>query len=884
MRQNSTVSLFSVRHGKLANTSWRVGACFFLVCALALFDSIIAYGDSNGIAEVAADATGEDQHQDQREVVEVTLEFKEQTWFTDLLGTVVVRFPESVRLPDGLPTTEDDIAFADVDIIGQANANAQATVAVIRFRPRRVGLASFPPLEFHSETKIYRTRGAEFLVGDVKQSQEMRFELAPNKTSVYVGQPVRVDVTWSSGLPANRFRALQCAPKLFYQDDVDVVIPRCIAPEKLQIGLPFGGRRIVARRDIPDKNGDAFGTVTFPIFVRFNRPGKFKVSAARLECALVKGRPSALAPYAAYYNNGLFEPLSALKAYERVFVESEETSIDVQALPTEGRSELFSNLFQPSKIRVSASADALTVGQVLDVDLRVHSTTPHGMLELAPLNLQRSLRGRFHVSQEFGRTWYPDGTGFRARLRPLSTDITAVPSLRIPVFNSNTGKFEDFQTAPIPITVHAENGRKYFDVGLLTPNRQLTDQPTGIWHNLHPGTMNQILNNTTFVLAEFWLLWILASALITALLLPGILERRRRCVNPVYRRQALAYRKLCSCAEGTTEKWEAFLQFVAAGFSMPSEAWTPGDAVKRLRELNLPQKDIELITTTHAEFDKRDFAAGHVTPVIPKLDGVAGRLLKRFRDVALVLMAVLFLYPVTAMAAEWDEAQSLFDRALKSSPGLPETDALYEQSALKFEAAARGECHPGAAWYNAGNAWFKSGGLGRAIACYRQARIFRPFDPTVNENLKSARALNVDSVDQTGGLPISLWPARWIYSALVLVWFFLMMFVLLHVRYRKTLTMVGGGICGSMVIALGAIALIVHNHNGTDGVVIVGEVYGRKGPAYTYETAFNEPLHDGLEFHVNDRRSQWLQIELADGRLCWIPQEQARLVFNNHRF
>ena len=129
-------------------------------------------------------------------------------------------------------------------------------------------------------------------------------------------------------------------------------------------------------------------------------------------------------------------------------------------------------------------------------------------------------------------------------------------------------------------------------------------------------------------------------------------------------------------------------------------------------------------------------------------------------------------------------------------------------------------------------------------------------------------------------LPITSWPARWIYAALVLVWFLLMVLLLLHVRYRKPATLVGCGVCGTTVLALGVLALIVYSHSGDDGVVIAGEVFGRKGPAYTYEAAFNEPLHDGLEFHVNDRRSEWLQIELADGRLCWIPHDQARLIVN----
>lgn len=862
MRQNSTNML--VR-------AFLVLGLAFIVCS-----SDVVRGDSND----NVDSGGAETSEVERDVVEVALEFKQQTWFTDVLATAVVRFGEPVSQSNGLPDSDSDVSFANVEFADAGATDDQSTLAIIRFQPRHVGLATFPALTFQSETKTYCTRATQFQVSAVKRSDQMQFALTPKRTSVYVGQPLRVDVSWSSDLPANRFRALQCTPQVFFCDDVEVVVPRCIAPEKQQMGLPFGGRRIVARRVTPSKGDDSFGTVSFPIFLRFKEAGQFEIPAARLECALLKGRPAALAPYAAYYNNGLFEPLTALKSYERVFAKSESSTIDVRSLPAEGRSELFSNLFQPAKISVSASTDSVTVGQVLSVDLRVHSSSPHGMIELSPLNLQRSLRGRFHVSEEFGRTWYADGTGFRARLRPLTTDITAVPSLRIPVFDSETGKFETIQTEPIPLDVNPEDGRDYFDVSSLTPDRNLTDQPLGIWHNSKPKTMDQFLNITLSVLAEYWLLWIFASTLLFVLLLPWARERRRRAENPVYERQAVAYRKLCECAEGTPEKWEAFLQFVAAGFSVPAGAWTPGDAVQRLRSLELPQKDIELITNTHEAFDERDFSAGHRTPVVPKLNDIAGRLFKRFQDASLLLMFFLFICPATTMASEWAEAQLLFDRALESSPGLPETAGLYEQSALKFEAAAMQESREGFAWYNAGNAWFKSGEIGRAIACYRQARIFRPFDRAVNENLKAARALNVDAVEQDTLLPIRSWPARWICAALVLAWLMLMAFLLLHVRYRKSSTLIGSGVCATIVLALGVMALSVFSHSGSAGVVIAGEVYGRKGPAYTYAAAFNQPLHDGLEFHVNDRRSQWLQIELADGRQCWVPEEQTRLIYN----
>jgi hypothetical protein len=708
----------------------------------------------------------------------------------------------------------------------------------------------------------------------------MRFELRPTKTAVYVGQPLRVNVTWSSQQPTNRFRSLQCFPAVFNNDDVEIVIPRCTVPEKQQMGTPFGGRRVIARRLPPADDDTLFGTVSFSLFLRFRQPGKVEVPETRLECALLKGKGNAFAPYAAYFNNGLFEPFSSLTAYERVFAESEPFSIDVLPLPSQDRSECFSGLFAPCEIDVSISADELSVGQFLEVDLRVHSDAPHGMLDLQPLDLQRSLRGRFRVSREFGRTWYPDGTGFRARVRPLTTDISAFPSLRIPLFDPNLGTYRVLQTSSVPLKVGPHDGRDFFDVRTLVAEQTLTDQPEGIWHNTRPGTISQILNDATGLLAEHCLLWILVGATVFSLLLPWVRERRRRATDPVYRRQALAYRELLRHPEGTKQKWEAFLQFVATGFSMPSGAWTSGDAQRRLRSLDISEQDIALIVQTHAAADKFDFSSQKPSPSVPELNALARRLFTKFRNVSVMFLMVLVACPGTVMASEWREAESLFEQALNSTPGLPKTESLYVQAALKFEIAAEQNSRRGASWYNAGNAWFKAGELGRAIACYRQAQIYRPFDHEIRENLKAARALTVDVLNEPRTASVRSWPVRWICAFLVPASFLLGALLLVHIRYRTSATLAGCIASAAIVVAAGMAGLYAGSHSGSEGVVIIGEIYGRKGPAYTYNTAFHEPLHDGLEFHTKLRRSGWLQIELADGRQCWIPSDQTRLIFN----
>ena len=57
------------------------------------------------------------------------------------------------------------------------------------------------------------------------------------------------------------------------------------------------------------------------------------------------------------------------------------------------------------------------------------------------------------------------------------------------------------------------------------------------------------------------------------------------------------------------------------------------------------------------------------------------------------------------------------------------------------------------------------------------------------------------------------------------------------------------------------------------GVVIRDEVVARKGNAQSYEPAFTEPLSEGTEFEVVDRRGDWMLIRLAGSQEGWIEDD-----------
>jgi hypothetical protein len=747
--------------------------------------------------------------------------------------------------------------------------------------PLETGLVTLPALNFFSETANYQTIPHQVRVGTPQVTEEMEFSLDPAKTTVYIGEPLKVDVVWKTLLSTKRLRSLLCNPAIFNNPDIEVVIPRSTAPEKTQLGVPISGRRVIATRTRDQEDLNALGEVNFTFYLRFSKPGPVVLDPVYFECSYLHEDGGAFAPYASYFNNALFDPVDAGRSYDRLFTESNALEIQVLPLPEEGKMDFFSGLFSPCELEVTIRPEEGSVGQLMEADFLVRGTGTHGMLELPDMRIQPGLRSKFQIDPELGRKWDEEGTLFRMRFRTLTTQVVAFPALQVQVFDPDEGTYKLLQTDPIPLNILPLDGKTYFDVKTLPADTSsLTDNSEGVWQNHKANPMSDLMNMILGLLAgQFWLL-ILSGPVLFFILLPVVRERRRWDEDPVYRKRVKTYRAYRRLPDGTHDKWIAFRTFLATSFGIEPEAWTSGDARTCLTRLGLQKDEVESVVRNHQNLDSGTFSESKAKVALSGMDQVARKV---FKFLGKVMSLVLFLAIIgsdSLSASDWDEAEALFKQAIQAEAGLPATAALYSEAALKFEATAEAGIRPGAAWYNAGNAWFQAGKVGRAIASYRMARIYRPFDMEIQSNLKATRALAMDVVEGTRSSSWLYWPVRWLCAVLVVTAFAFWILLLIYLRYRRRRLLIAclvvlGGNLGLAWLTTGA-AL----HSGKEGVVAVSEVFGRKGPSYSYQPAFNEPLHDGLEFTIKEERGDWIAIRISDGRSCWIPSNQARLISN----
>lgn len=213
--------------------------------------------------------------------------------------------------------------------------------------------------------------------------------------------------------------------------------------------------------------------------------------------------------------------------------------------------------------------------------------------------------------------------------------------------------------------------------------------------------------------------------------------------------------------------------------------------------------------------------------------------------------------------------------------GFANANRLYDQghfreAATAYEELVKAGFKTPTILFNLGNAWFKSGEIGRAVAAYRRAERSAPRDPDIRANLQFARNQVQGPTLKTGRT--RQWFGRltlneWTVLAAAGVWVSLLMAAAMQWRpdYKRSLR--------TPLIASAVVSVVLAGCLGTAyaqaketrlGVVVVPEATVRQGPLDEAATLF--VLHDGAELEVMDRKDDWVQVSTDPRRMGWLRQ------------
>ncbi len=253
----------------------------------------------------------------------------------------------------------------------------------------------------------------------------------------------------------------------------------------------------------------------------------------------------------------------------------------------------------------------------------------------------------------------------------------------------------------------------------------------------------------------------------------------------------------------------------------------------------------------------------------------------------LLLGVVLVVFLLVILSRQFAEAPD-GSAAMKLANDLYERGSFVEATQIYQQLADEGY-GDSIVFYNLGNAYYKSGDLGRAILNYLRAERLAPRDPDIQDNLQIARDGIVDPFERSeqsalaGSIRVPQLKLSLDELALIALglWILLALMLLLLARRFSFRRLIG---YASVVVALLLLAGIVSLGSGLSSeaedrkVVVVAEsvdVVG--GPGQQYEAKFT--LHGGNEASLVETRGAWSRLRLAGGQLQgWVPADAVELV------
>jgi len=244
-----------------------------------------------------------------------------------------------------------------------------------------------------------------------------------------------------------------------------------------------------------------------------------------------------------------------------------------------------------------------------------------------------------------------------------------------------------------------------------------------------------------------------------------------------------------------------------------------------------------------------------------------------------VVCVILFVCGLAAVAL----ADSEFDAGLAAYQNSQWDAAIQSWESI----TARGETS-GALEFNLGNAYFRKGDVPRAILHYERARKLLPRDNDVKQNLVLANRGIVDQI-----LPqvrLELWNyfdgLRDTLSPRVLLWLIVVTNLSLVLAlalyrfgrgsYQKLLRQTIVGTTCALCLATGWYVWRSASFADDHAIVMAEKTDVYSSPAETSTQLLS--LHEGTKVKLGETLSEWIEVELADGRKGWMPKQDVEKI------
>ena len=587
----------------------------------------------------------------------------------------------------------------------------------------------------------------------------------------------------------------------------------------------------------------------------------------------------------------------------RIYAPARGVEIAVRDVPLDGRPESYIGAVGTFDVRAELAPPTARVGDPMTLTVTLSG---QGTLDDARPPTLDGLAGIENAFRTYDAT--EESTSHSRRftysLRPLSTDVSEFPAIPVSYFDVEAEKYVTANTNPISVTIREAETLSDSEIvsapaDTSSSASSLEASEGGIFAN--DANLTSLRNEA--VHPAHWVAAWAAMILCWAAASLGVRQAKRVREDPaLLRRRSAVSRARATLNEATPEDNDplrrAVTGLIADYADVPEAGLTPKDAAAHLEAFGIGQP---LQSRTRAFLNDCDAARYGAVPDVSRKRTEANELLEQliveFRNAkrmgqgsprlaSATVILISLMIGGCGQTPDLETSRKL--QGIESAFTQAKTPDDFALVASQYEQLGNNDFQSGALFYNIGNAWMRAGAPGRAIAAYRQAQRYRPRDPYLAANLQSALAATGRATAATGDAGVAdylLFWQEWVSypEKLALTTSLLAAAIIASLlsqltRHRSLCrrTAMGTGIL--TLLSVTSIALDWYDFDQTQhGVVIADEVIARKGNSENYEPAFTNALREGMEFVIVDHRTKWLQIQIDDSELAWIPTRTASL-------
>ena len=484
-----------------------------------------------------------------------------------------------------------------------------------RLTAKRSGVLIIPSVSITADNQTDVTQAIELRAKEPIETDDFKLRISFSKPSCYVGEPVIMDVI---SYFRQNIRGYQFTLPFLNDDTIEFADPPMRRdPRKQYHRIPLSSGEVIGVEGRARLDGVDYTTLQFKKVIIPKKPGEISTGKATVACEVLVGYKNPRRGRNSFFGDEFFSDFfgnSRRGRYQKLVVPSNSLNLHVKALPLANQPVGFAGHIGTYRIKASATPKEVNVGDPITLSLELSGPEYLEHVRLPSLQLQDNLNSLFKIPREISEGKVQENKKiFTQTIRALSPDVSSIPEIELPYFDTRSGTYRVATTEPIPLQVKATKILTVTDAEGLEVTSSATALEAwtqGIAHNYESDSVlkNQRFGPIEWIRSPWWISMLTIPPVSYAFSLAMVLLMRWRRADPKALRARTAYKRLLKelhSAKKETDKAsekiiEGFQHYVGDKLGVSAGSLTFNDMKKPLMDKNVDAEilhDLEQLLT-----------------------------------------------------------------------------------------------------------------------------------------------------------------------------------------------------------------------------------------------------------------------------------------------